>query len=193
MMQAYLTDLVRLSVTAPQKAARQVIGLGLGLDALLTLLALTTIANTVLFFVSLLLAPPEGPLPALFANPLIYAAVMAAGVLAFTVLMVRIGARMGGTGTLRDLLAVTVWLQCLRVLAQVVLLAAMVISAPIAVLLTLVVSIFGLWLFISFLQAAHGFDTPVRALVTAGLAVLALSFGLALLLTLTGVAPPQPI
>lgn len=192
-MQAFLNDLVRQSLSAPRDAARAVLALRLGLETLVMLLALATIANTLLFFLALALSPPMAALPGLFANPALYALVMLAGILAFVVTMTRIGQRLGGKGQLADLLAVTVWLQILRVLAQAALLVAALVSPPIASLLTLAVTAFGLWLFVSFLQVAHGWDGPGNALITAGLSVLALAFGIAILLTLTGIAPPQPI
>lgn len=192
-MQAFLIELVRQSIMAPREAARRVIGMGLRIDVLMMLLALATVANTLIFFMSLAISPPMQGMPPMFANPLVYAGVMLTGALAFALALTRVGAILGGTGQITDVLAITVWLQWLRVLAQAVIFAVMIIAPPIALLLTMAVSVVGLWLFVSFLQAAHGFGNPVRALVTAGLSVLALSFALALLLALTGVAPPQPI
>lgn len=193
MMNPFLSDMIRTSVTAPRVAARRVIDFGLSIQVLLMLFALTVVANSLLFFLSMALSPPEENLPVMFANPLVYASVMGTGALALVLVLTRIGAMMGGTGTITDVLAVTVWLQCLRVAAQAVIVLLMIVSGALATILTLAVSILGLWLFISFLQEAHRFSGPLRAVVTSGLAVLALSFGLALLLTLTGVSPPQPI
>lgn len=192
-MQEFLTDLVRTSLTTPRVAARRVIALQLDLSTLLMLLVLVTVGNTLLFSLSLALVPPVADLPGLFANPLLYAAVMVAGVLGFTALLTRIGAGLGGTGRLPEVMAVSVWLQFLRLLAQLAIVAATLVLPPIAVILTLVVTVFGLWLFISFLQEAHGFQGPMKALVTAGLSVLGLSVGVALLLTLIGVSPPATI
>lgn len=193
MMQTFLADLIRESLTAPRAAARRIIGLGLSVQVWLVLFALTVVGNTLLVFLSLALTPPVPDLPVMFANPLVYASLIATGALAFVLLLTRIGAVMGGTGTITAVLAVTVWLQFLRVVAQAGIILVMIVSGALATILTLAVGVFGLWLFISFLQEAHRFDGPLRAVVTAGLAVLALSFGAALLLTLSGVSPPQPI
>ena len=192
-MQAFLIELVRPSVTDPREAARRVIGMGLNVNVLLMLLVLATVINTLIFFLSLAVVPPTGGMPGLFSSPISYAGVMLAGALAFALALTRVGAMLGGQGSFGDVLAITVWLQWLRVLAQALIFVAMVIAPAVALVLTMAVSLVGLWLFVTFLQAAHGFAGPMRALVTAGLSILALSFALTVLLMMTGLTPPQPI
>jgi hypothetical protein len=84
-------------------------------------------------------------------------------------------------------------LQAMRVVAQVIVTVLAVLlpflSAPAAI----AIGLFGIWLTLNMIAEEHGFERLGRAFLAALLAGMGLVVALIMLLTLLGVAPPQPI
>ena len=189
------TDLAALAVQtlrSPGDAARRIMGLDLERPVLWMALALTVVLGSLLFHLSSLMFPvsPAGmPLPALITSPLLYALAMGGGVVLSAQVLTWAGRALGGQGQFQDMLALLVWLQALRVVAQAALLVLMVLVPPFAAMVTLAVALFSLWILVNFIDSAHGFDSLGRGVVTLVLAVLGLSLALSMLLAMFGGLP----
>ena len=182
-----LTDLVILSLRNPRQAAEQIIGWRLDRETLWTALALAAAVNTMIFSFSIMLQPTPG-MPAFFTSPLAMF-VLLAGVLVITTHgLYWTGRAIGGQGDLGDMLALVVFLQVLRILAQLVILVLMFVAPGISVIFSLATGIVGLWILVNFIAAAFRFPTLGRAFGTLLIAMLMIVLGLSFLLSIVGIA-----
>lgn len=183
--------LVVETVRRPADAARRIIGWRIESSLLWMGFALTVVLNTLLFHVSSLVYPasPGGlPVPALFSSPFLYALLMGLGLLLMTLVLTRVGNWLGGHGQFQDVLALLVWLQFLRLAAQLAVLVLVMLLPPFAALVTLAIGLLSLWILLNFVNAAHGFNSLGRSFATLILAILGISVGLSVLLSLFGVS-----
>jgi|TARA_B110000908_G_scaffold71372_1_gene86139 hypothetical protein len=185
-----------LSLQNPALAARFVLASGLRRDILWSLLLLVSIANATLVWVSNALTGPTPEqlaqmpiqIPAIIFSPL-FAFVFLAGALVITVHVLHwLGAAIGGTGSLENMLAVLVWLQGLRVMAQVVLLVLMLAVPSLAGLFGLAVAILSLWILVHFVNEAAGLDSIFKTVGVLLSAMVGVILGLSFILTITGLA-----
>ncbi|MFT5797113.1 MAG: hypothetical protein ACI84R_001169 [Candidatus Azotimanducaceae bacterium] len=191
-----LGTLTMLSLRSPSIAARFVISSGLQRDALWSLLLLVSVANATLVWISNALTGPTPEqlaqmpiqIPAIIFSPL-FAFVFLAGALVITVHVLHwLGAAIGGTGSLDNMLAVLVWLQGLRVLAQVILLVLMLAVPSIAGLFGLAVAILSIWLLVHFVNEATGLGSLFKTVGVLLSAMVGIILGLSFILTITGLA-----
>lgn len=185
-----------LSLRNPALAARFVLASGFRRDILWSLLLLVSIANATLVWVSNALTGPTPEqlaqmpiqLPAVIFSPL-FAFVFLAGALVITVHILHwLGAAIGGTGSLENMLAVLVWLQGLRLMAQVVLLVLMLAVPSLAGLFGLAVAILSLWILVHFVNEAAGFESIFKTVGVLLSAMMGVILGLSFILTITGLA-----
>lgn len=187
---AALTGAIRFTLQSPREAARVVIGLRLSTATGWTALALAAVVSTLLSSLALQIAPVdlEPSVAAVFGNPL-RLALLQFGVLAVSVALVfTVGRRMGGTGDLAGTLAVLSWLEVIQIGLQVVQLAVMLVAPPVADVIGLFGVVLFFWLFSQFVAELHAVESGWRVFGAAVLTGFALSFALALLLVILGVA-----
>ncbi len=181
-------ELVGLSLREPRKAGSVLIGLPVERNALWLALALMAIMHSLLFSLMVLIVPPTVPMVPLFSSPTLYTIVLACGLVLAAVVLTFLGQTMGGQGTLNGVLSMLVWLQFLRLLAQVILMGMVVILPGLANIFAIAVGLYGLWILVNFLDVAHGFNSLGRAFLLLLFSGLGISFGLALILALIGAA-----
>jgi hypothetical protein len=188
--------LTMLSLRKPAVAARFVIEAGLRRDVLWSLLLLVSIANATLVWVSNALTGPTPEqlaqmpiqIPAIIFSPL-FAFVFLAGALVITVHVLHwLGAAIGGTGSLDNMLAVLVWLQGMRVMAQIVLLVLMLALPSLAGLFGLAIAILSLWILVHFVNEAAGLGSLFKTVGVLLSAMVGIILGLSFILTITGLA-----
>ena len=188
--------LTMLSLSKPALAARFVIAAGLRRDVLWSLLLLVSIANATLVWMSNALTGPTPEqlaqmpihLPAIIFSPL-FAFVFLAAALVLTVHVLHwLGGAIGGTGSLDNMLAVLVWLQGLRVMAQVVLLILMLAMPSLAGLFGLAVAILSLWILVHFVNEATGLGSVFKTVGVLLSAMVGIILGLSFILSITGLA-----
>jgi hypothetical protein len=182
-----LTNMVLLSLREPRTAAEQIIGWRLDRDTLWTALALAACVNTLIFSLSVVLQPSEA-MPAFFTSPLAMFVLLSGVLVVTTHGLYWTGRAIGGQGELGDMLSLIVFLQILRILAQIVIFVLMFVSPGISLLLSLATGIFGMWLLVNFIAAAHRFETLGRAIGTLLIAMAMIVLGLSFLLSIVGIA-----
>lgn len=181
-----LQSMVLTSLRSPKEAAQQVINLGLKRDALWTALALAAVINTFLVLVIIQSSGSTMPLPSYFSQPLALFIIIAGLTVVYVHAMYWAGMMIGGQGTLTGVLAIVVWFQILRALAQMVILVLSIILPSIGALMSMVVTLWGIWIFLNFLTAALQLKTALHAIAVLMVAFVGLVVGLGLLLGLIG-------
>ena len=184
-------SLVRQTLFEPREAARALMAMRLPQPALWQALALMSVLYTIVYALSLRLSPPADPsqmlMPAMMDFPLVLAVALFGG-LALTVIALRaIGQAIGGTGEMADVLVLITWLQMLRLMVQVGIIVLALGSPPLAGMAAIVVAVWGLYIFINFVDSAHGFDNRLKAFGAIVLSVIAMVMGLSAVLSLAGI------
>lgn len=191
-----LGELTMLTLRSPKEAAQQIIGIGLPRDVLWSLLVLISVANAILVWVSNVLTGPTPEqveqmpirIPEIIYSPL-FAFVILAGALTIMVNVLHwIGKAIGGTGSIENMLSVLVWLQCLRMMTQIILLVLLFAAPSLAGLFGLIVSVLSIWILVHFVNEAAELDSVFKTIGVLLSAMVGIALGLSFLLTITGLA-----
>ncbi len=183
---AALRELVSETLLRPPAAAAQLIALQLPRALLWQALALAIVLNALVFHLGLLAMPPSQPLPAIMATPFLFALTLGFGAVATVLAITGTGRWLGGVARLEDVLVLIVWLQGLRLLVQVAAAGLTLLAPGPTMLLLMAANLYGLWIFVNFIDTAHRFGSPLKALGVIALAGLGIAFGLVLMLSLFG-------
>ncbi|MFA7433996.1 MAG: Yip1 family protein [Gemmobacter sp.] len=189
---ASLRTLVRQTVTDPRAGARQLMTLGLPVQARWTGLILVAVISALLFYAGL---PPsaieraaeqEIAVPLVFRSPFVTAGVQTAVMVVMAFAVWWVGMRFGGRGRFEDGLLLVVWLQFVLVCVQLVQLLAAVLVPPLAGLIGLAALVLFLWLLTNFVAELHGFDSLGKVFFGIMLTAFAIAFGLAVVMSFIG-------
>ena len=183
-----LQDLILETIRDPASAARYLMGWNVPRRALYEGILAVAALNTLLGSAMYLAAPDDVLALPLFGTPFALFVVIAGTFVFMANLFYWGGRAMGGTGEVNDLLMLIIWLQGMRVLAQLVIVTMSFIAPGIAALMGIGVFFYGLYILIQFLKEAHGFESAMQSIglligVAAGLMI-----GMMFLLTLAGVS-----
>jgi hypothetical protein len=127
-----------------------------------------------------------GMMPQAFQGPILFATLLF-GALALTVIaLYYVGQGLGGAAALSDILVLMTWLQVLRLLVQGAILVLALGVPALAALIVIAAAIWGVYILISFVDAAHRFDSRFKAAGVIVLSVVAMAIGLSTLLSLVG-------
>lgn len=185
-MSGVLIQLAQTTLRSPRVAARQIAELPLGNDVVWTSLALVAALNALVISATFVIAPPAMALPSYFQSPLVLFALLAGLMVLYVHALTWVGRALGGQGAVTPLLAAVVWLQALRLCAQLGILLLTLALPPVALLASFVVTFWGLWILLNFVaELLHLPGLFHAAAVLAG-AALGVLLGLGLLLSLIG-------
>ena len=175
------------SVTAPRTVARRLIDARPGTEGLFALGALVVIANTVLVVLQTALGPTDPAIARLLSQPLLFAASYAFLLALSSWVFAQAGRAVGGSASTEEVAICLIWLQALRAIVQVAMLALTFLAPLLAALVSIVASLAGLWVLLGFLAEAHRFDGLGKAALLVILGVTGMALGFSFLLTLLGV------
>ena len=179
-------DLVTETLVAPRVAAARLIVLDLPRPVLWQALVLVIVLNALAFHLGILAAPPSAPLPPMMATPFMFALTLGCGAVVTVFAITFTGNWLGGEGGLGDVLVLIVWLQALRLAVQLVATVLALVAPGLALILLMAVNLYGLWIFVNFIDVAHRFGSPLKALGVIALAGIGIVLGLVLMLSLIG-------
>jgi hypothetical protein len=185
-MERAFLPLVQTSLRRPKQAAELIMAMDLGRDVLWTALALVAVINTFLVMLLVRVSDPGMPLPSYFERPLALFIIIAGLMAVYIHAMYWAGLAIGGKGRLMDVLALVVWFQVLRALAQMAIVILSLAVPPLGLLLSLAVAIWGFWIFLNFIAAALELRTPWHAMAVLAVAFVGLVLGLGVLMALIG-------
>lgn len=180
--------LVEMTLRTPRDAAAQIINWQLGRDVLWTALALVAVLNTFVIILLIQVAQPDMPMPSYFSAPLALYVLLAGLLVVYVHAIYWAGLAIGGQGALADVLALVVWLQILRALAQVGVLVLTILVPQLALLLSLVIAFWGLWILLSFISTSLNLPSLGHAIAVLIIGAVGLVVGLGFLLTLINLA-----
>lgn len=182
-----LLPLAMRTISQPREAAAEILSMRPERSILWSALALAVVLNTIVYQLSLVLTPPQGPLPVMFTSPIIFAGFIGAGLILSIYSLTYAGRFIGGKANVESVMVLLIWLQFLRFAVQLAAFVLTIIVPGIAGLLVLGATLYGMYLLLHFIDVAHEFNnlfTSFGALVLSGLGIM---LGLAILLSMLGV------
>ena len=184
----FLIELTKQSVVNPRAAARTILNLPFPNDVLWIMVLLVVILSVLLTYVTMMAAGPVVGLFGFAKSPLLLTVFMAANMVFLIFGLYWAGRAIGGQGDLKGFIALVTWLQALLLLAQVIQTVLIAFSPLLSSMFGTVSLLYCLWILILFISEAHGFDTWLKGLAVLLIAVLGVSAGLSILLSLIGVS-----
>jgi len=169
-----MIDLTRWTLDTPRdpkSVAEQLLGLGLTRPQIISLFAVSVCLSVISLFVSNVSMNGEDPFvlivgPGLVMGPLPVAIMIFVMTLVSALASSRIGQMFGGRGDFNALLIVMSWLQWMQFVFQMVSTLLSFISIALSGLVSLVIFVLTLWMFVSMVDRAHGFDSALKSIVT---------------------------
>lgn len=170
----------------PKAAGARIISWQIERNTLWMIAALVVACSTMVTYGSHLMTPVPEPYATIVEQPLRLFAIMAAIFVVSVYLLFWVGRSLGGTGEMEDLLALLVWLQVLRAVAQVVILITVVVAPFLAAFLVLFILIATLWVFLNFTSVGLQLNSLMRATMVCLVTLCAIVFVIALIGPLVG-------
>ena len=188
--------LVGLSFRDPQAAARLLIGQGWPVQARWMALLAAASISTLLFQLAdrMFGAPAEDGVQVvvLSQQPMAMAVMQMGAIVMAAGLMASVGRMFGGRGRFEDALLLTVWIEVLLLLVQVVQIILSLVLPAMAGLLGIAAVALFLWLTVQFTKALHGFHNSFKVMLgLIGTAILA-GFVLSIIAAAFGIMPEMP-
>jgi len=181
-----LQPLVTMTLTAPAQAARAILSVQWPREVLWTSLVLAISLNALIYSVQELLFPLPSAVVFPRFSPLSYFAAMLMMQVVFIYALFVSGRWLGGQGRVEHLLAVVVWLQLLQVALQLAMTVLFLIAPVLAGLVNLAATLFGLFIFVNFINEAHRLGSIWRAFGVMIMASITIALALSFLLGLVG-------
>ncbi|WP_166434000.1 Yip1 family protein [Roseovarius spongiae] len=182
----FFRDLARESLFAPRSAAGRILGMGLSAQWLWTALVLMAVLNAIVTLALFQVAPPGDPEMMALFGPALRSPLLVAGAIVLSLVMTIFaltwaGRAMGGTGQTADILAIVTWFQALQLVARLAIVLLVFAIPLVGALLSLVATVWGLVIFVAFLDRAHGFANIFKTVGVLVVAVIAILIGLSLI------------
>lgn len=177
---------MRATVRQPREGAKAILALNLPLSVGLMALALMLIVSSMLSAIAagLFMTDATEGLAAMLTNPLQMVLTQSV-VLAITVMLViAIGQRFGGRGSLAEAVVLMAWLEAILNVLQAVQLVLLFLSPTLADMVGFLSILLFLWLLANFVAELHGFQSAAKVL----LMIFAVGFVLSFVMAFLGVA-----
>lgn len=192
MTKAQFNALISQTLFRPREAAEVLMALRLPGQWLWMALGLMAVLNAIVYTVSVQMTGPGDPteamMPQAFQVPVVFALFLFIALVLTVLSLVWVGRKLGGKASIEDMLVLIGWLQVLRLILQLGV-AVLVLAAPaLAALVIMVSSVWGIYILVGFVAAAHGFSSSFKAFAAVVLAFVVMAVGLTIFFGVTGIA-----
>ena len=177
------------TVTRPRDAAAFLVSLQLSREALLTGFALVVVLNTLFFGLTQLVVPAGNILVPAMQDPVMFGISLALTLVALVLAITASGRAFDGDARIGTVAVLVIWLQGLRAALQVIVLLLAPVSLFVSGLIVTASTIIGLWIFVHFIDVAHGLGSLMKASVVLLIAVVGMLLALTMIFSLLGVSP----
>lgn len=176
------------TIYKPQLAAGQILSLRLPAGTIWQGLALASVLNTLVFFITIILFPPLDGLSVMIGSPILMAAVLFVVMTVGAMSLFLAGRFLSGAAEFNDILALITWLQFMRLAVQVGGFFLMFLVPGLANFAMFLAGLYGIWIMLNFLNEAQGFDSLGKSFGNLFLSFVALTMFLFVLLNLFGLS-----
>lgn len=188
--------LIGLSFRDPARAAQTLMAQGWPIQARwMALLASVSISAILTWIAATVFSAPldAAAQPVMLVDqPMVMAVSQMGAIVLAAGLMAGVGRLFGGNGTFEDALLLTVWIEILLLLVQIIQLAVALILPGMAGVLGIVAIVLFLWLTVQFAKTLHGFRNGLKVMLGLIGTVLVAGFILSLFAASLGILPEMP-
>lgn len=180
------------SLTRPRTAARRVTEWTASTQTVLGIGALTVIVSVLLSGAAYRPSPAAADLPVarLLRDPLLFAVLQMAVVVAMAKIVHVVGRVLGGTGGFAASLALIVWFQVVSTILQIAQVAMLALLPPLGLVVILFSFVWFFWALSAFVAELHGFDSQAKVFGGILVALVVIAVLIVLGANLTGMTPP---
>lgn len=172
----------------PKSAAAEIMSWQIPRTELWMAAAVVAILSTFMSTLSNAMMPVPEPIAGLVDSPFTLFMIIAGGFLVTVHAIFWTGRMLGGSDDMDDLLALLVWMQVLRAVAQVLILLTVLLMPFLASFFVLFVGIATLWVFLNFISVGLQLNSLLRALLVLIAGAVAMSLGFSILFSMIGVS-----
>ena len=182
----FLRELFMCTLTNPKQAAQMILEKEFSYDVIWSVFIASICAATAMqFSVDSLLSGSETSLIAV-SRPSIFALMVASITLLVCVSITWTGQRFGGQAQFKSIFALLSWLQLVQLILQASIYVILTLVAALAALAQIIVLFWTMWIFVAFLDTAHGFENMFKSALAALLGVSLGGVVLFLLISIIG-------
>ena len=161
------TNLLKLSLLDPKQAGQSILSYDLSYEAICSIFAAAICASTSMMFAIDLLYETEGPSLTKVSTPWVFALLVGVMTLVVCGAISWTGQRFSGQGHFKSILTIVAWLQVVQMFMQMASFLVMVILTPLIGIVQFGIFLWSLWIFVAFIDAAHGYNNMVKASLVA--------------------------
>jgi hypothetical protein len=160
-------SLFKLSLADPKEAGRTILSFELTYDTICSIFAAAICASTAMLFAADALYETDGPSLTNVSTPWVFALMVGIMTIAVCGAISWTGQRFSGQGDFKAVFSIVAWLQVVQMVMQLTSLLVMIFLTPLIGFVQLVIFFWSLWIFVAFIDAAHGFDNMIKSSLVA--------------------------
>ena len=161
------TNLLKQSLLDPKQAGQSILSYDLSYEAICSIFAAAICASTSMMFAIDLLYETDGPSLTKVSTPWVFALLVGVMTLVVCGAISWTGQRFSGQGHFKSILTIVAWLQVVQMFMQMASFLVMVILTPLVGIVQFGIFLWSLWIFVAFIDAAHGYNNMVKASLVA--------------------------
>lgn len=161
------TNLLKLSLLDPKQAGQSILSYDLSYESICSIFAAAICASTSMMFAIDLLYETEGPSLTKVSTPWVFALLVGVMTLVVCGAISWTGQRFSGQGHFKSILTIVAWLQVVQMFMQMASFLVMVILTPLVGIVQFGIFLWSLWIFVAFIDSAHGYNNMVKAALVA--------------------------
>lgn len=179
-----IKQLFQDSFLKPREAAQEVIAFNLSYDAIFSLFLAMVCASTALMFTIDFILPQSAEAVEILGVPWKICVVIFVVTTAVAFGIAWIGEKLQGLGDFKSIMALMAWMQVLQFALQIISYLFLLTMPPVAAFFQLALIGWSFWIFITFIDVAHGFGNMIKATFVSLLGSMLGVLSLAMLTTL---------
>ena len=167
----HLVDLLKTSFSQPKEAAAVIISRGFSYDVIWSVFIATICLTTAMQFFADGLMKVDGPSLNDVSRPWIFALMVGGMTLLVCATITWTGQRFDGEANFKTIFTLVAWLQVIQLLLQAIIYFLLYLVTALAGFAQIAIIFWSLWIFVSFVDTAHGFDNMLKSFVVSVLGI----------------------
>ena len=167
----HLVNLLRTSFSQPKQAAAVIISRGFSYDVIWSVFIATICLTTTMQFFADGLLKVDGPSLNDVSRPWIFALMVGGMTLLLCATITWTGQRFHGEANFKTIFTLVAWLQVIQLLLQAIIYFLLYLVTALAGFAQIAIIFWSLWIFVAFVDTAHGFDNMLKSFLVSVLGI----------------------
>ena len=167
----HLGVLLKVSFSQPKEAAGIIISRGFSYDVIWSVFIASICLTTAMQFFADGLMQVDGPSLNDISSPWIFALMVGGMTLLVCATITWTGQRFDGVADFKTIFALVAWLQVIQLILQTIIYVLLLLVTALAGFAQIAIIFWSLWIFVAFIDTAHGFDNMLKSFVVSVLGI----------------------